>query len=119
MNYPSVKTIAERLAEPLRKQGRFTLKQAAELIRVYMKTGDAHDQVDAALSDLNKILGGYGVESITDNQWDDFYANCGVLYVNMGDAYTPTVCFDTRAARWMICSWGDLVEGNPKRFADR
>jgi len=116
MNYPSVKTIMERLAEPLRKiEHHPTI--AAKIIRIYMQGATDHKKIDIALDEINKLLGGYGVVALTDNGWDTYYCNCGVLYVNMGDTYCPTVCYDTRKKRWMICSWGVLVEGDPKRFA--
>ena len=119
MNYPSIKTIMIRLAEPLRKQDKHHPKIAAKIIRICMQRAADYRKLDAALEEINKILGGYGVEVLTDNRWDKYYSDCGVLYVNMGDTYAPTVCYDTRKERWMICSWGDLVEGDPKRFADR
>lgn len=118
MNYPSIKTITTHLAEPLRKQI-LRPEQAAATIRYYMKAANTHKNIDIALDEINKTLNGYGVEVLTDNGWDKYYANAGVLYVNMGDTYTLTVCYDTRKDRWLITSWGDLVEGNPKRFADR
>jgi hypothetical protein len=65
---------------------------------------------------INEILGGYGVEQITDNQWSEYWCDGGLLYVNMGDAYTCTVIYDTRKDRWIVGSWGDVVERNEKRF---
>ncbi len=117
MNYPSIKTIMTRLAEPLQKQTILSPKRAAVLIRAYMMSADDPKRVDTALDAIDQILGGYGVEVLSDNQWDNYYANAGVLYANMGDTYAPTVCYDTREDCWMVCSWGDLVEKNPGRFA--
>jgi hypothetical protein len=118
MNYPSIKTIMERLADPLSKQDSFSPKRAAVLIRAYMLSADNPKRVDAALDEISGIIGGYGVQPITDNEWDGYYCDAGALYVNMGDTYVPTVVYDTRKDRWMICSWGDLVEGDPKRFCN-
>ncbi len=117
MNYPSIKTIMTRLAEPLQKQTSLSLKRAAVLIRAYMMSADDPKRVDTALDAIDAIIGGSGVMTLTDNQWDKYYCDAGVLYVNMGDTYAPTVCYDTRVDRWMVCSWGDLVEKNPGRFA--
>ena len=117
MNYPSVKTITTRLGEGLRKEHGVNAESKAMIIRAYMLGGFNPAQVDLALGAINKIMGGYGVVALTDNGWDTHYCNCGVLYVNMGDTYCPTVCYDTRKNHWMISSWGDLVENNPRRFA--
>lgn len=122
MNYPSIKTIETRLAEPLKKQGKFEPKRAARLIRALMGAGVDHRtngyRPSDALDEISKVLEGYGVAVLTDNELDSFYCNAGVLYVNMGDSYAPTVCYDTRKKKWMVCSWADLVEGDSKRFCD-
>ena len=119
MNYPSTKTIMTRLEEPLRKQAVFSPKRAAVLIRAYMMAADNARRIDDAMNEINKILDGYGIEALTDNEWDTYYCNVGVLYVNMGDTYIPTVCYDTRKGQWLISSWGDIVERNEKRFTDK
>ena len=114
----SVKTIMERLEEPLRKQD-IVPKVAAGVIRNLMMGANTHSRIDEALDAINKTLGGYGVEAIVDNGWDRYYQDLGVLYVNMGDTYCQTVCYDTRKEKWMVCSWGDIVDGNQKRFGGR
>jgi hypothetical protein len=120
MNYPSIKTIETRLAEDLKKQGRYEPKRAARLIRALMGSATC-DRTGGqrpcdALEIINEILDGHGVAVLTDNEWDSYYCNIGVEYVNMGDSYAPTVCYDTRKQRWMVCSWADLVEKDRKRF---
>ena len=116
MNTPSIETIMTRLEEPLRKQALITHKRAAVLIRAYMMGADTPGRVDQAMDAINTILSGYGVESIKDNRWTSYYCDIGLLYVNMGDTYTPTVIYDTRKGAWMVCSWGDIIEAQPKRF---
>lgn len=111
----SVKTIMKRLEEPLRKQD-IGQKVAAGVIRNLMMGANTHSRIDEALDAINKTLGGYGVEAIVDNGWDRYYQDLGVLYVNMGDTYCQTVCYDTRKEKWLVCSVGDLVESNQKRF---
>ena len=119
MNYPSAKTIMTQLAEPLRKSI-LSPKETAAIILYYMKAAaNSPTNIDIALDEINALISGYGVEVLTDNQWDRYYANAGVLYVNQGDSYAPTVCYDTRKQRWLICSWGALIENAPRRFADR
>ena len=104
--YPSVKTIMTRLEEPIRNQAELSPKQTAERIRHFMMD----DDVDFALERINTLLGGYGVEAIRDHDFSRYYGDIGLLYVNMGDTYTPTVCYDTRKEKWLVCSWGDIVE---------
>ena len=65
---------------------------------------------------INEILGGYGIEAIRDNKWSHYHQDIGLTYVNMGDTYTMTVCYDTRSDKWILSSWGDIIERNEKRF---
>lgn len=122
--YPSVKTITQRLG---------VSKKKAKEIRGLME-GDINPddyesvkkwmqrcyykprRVERVMEAINEILGGYGVEQITDSQWDNYWCDSGLLYVNMGDAYSPTICYDTRKDQWIVCPWGDIVERNEKRF---
>lgn len=58
---------------------------------------------------LNQVMEGYGVEDIR-GEWRNGY--CGDIvaeYVNMGDAYAPTVVYH-RDEGFMIASYGDAVE---------
>lgn len=122
--YPSVKTIAQRLS---------VSKEAVAKIRGLMEGTENPDdyksvkqwmqrccykprKVERVMEAINEILGGYGVEQITDNQWSEYWRDGGLLYVNMGDAYSPTICYDTRKDKWIVCPWGDIIERNEKRF---
>lgn len=69
----------------------------------------------AAMEEANTLLGGHGVEYLPAED-DDFRSAKGVEYVNMGDTYTTTLLYDRTSRRYIIGSWGDLVERNPKRF---
>jgi hypothetical protein len=92
--YPSVKTIAQRLG---------VNKEEAKEIRGLMEGDINPDDVER-------------VEQITDSQWDNYWCDSGLLYVNMGATYTETICYDTRKDQWIVCPWGDIVERNEKRF---
>jgi hypothetical protein len=105
--YPSVKTITQRLS---------VSKEKAKEIRGLMEGDINPNDVERVFEVINEILGGYGVEQITDSQWDNYWCDGGLLYVNMGDAYSPTICYDTRKDQWIVCPWGDIVERNEKRF---
>jgi len=58
------------------------------------------------LEAINILIGGHGVEGFPDP--DDMTAS-GLEYVNMGDTYTTTVVY--WKGRFMITTWGDVVEG--------
>lgn len=74
---------------------------------------DAHRQggehpsfaAETALSYLNTLIGGHGVEGLTEH---------GLLYVNLGDPHRPTVVFNcnTETFLWGVC-WGDLLDHGP------
>jgi hypothetical protein len=67
---------------------------------------------ERALNYANKVMGGSGVEAIQDESiWTSHYwQNTGLLYVNMGDTYDTTLCYDTETEIMFIGSWGDWAE---------
>lgn len=95
-----------------------TLTQVVQLYGA-MKDAMSHKEVDTALDLANTLLNGHGVEPIKDDEWETYYLDIGLLYVNMGDPYDTTILYDTRKERFSIGCWGDVVERQPKRFADR
>jgi len=58
--------------------------------------------VAGVLEQASKVLGGFGVHEIP----------AGVLYVEMGDAYAPTILWEREHGAY-IGSWGDVVEQGP------
>lgn len=54
------------------------------------------------------LLGTFGVEGFGLEEFG-FY-NESLSYLNTGDSYDLTVCFDSRNCRFSIGSWGDFVE---------
>jgi hypothetical protein len=113
---PSVKTIETMLHNALEKEHGDNAHNVAMQIRAAIETAVDHKTIDAALDTCNALLKCYGVESIRDNGHDGYYMDIGLLYVNMGDTYAPTVVYDTRRDAFYITSWGDIVEDQPKRF---
>lgn len=108
MNTPSVKTLVNRLG-----------LETHQAKRVKASMDNLNHSVDRTMRIANDELGGHGIESIRDDEWDNYYCDIGLLYVNMGDAYTDTLVYDTRSGRFRVTSWGDIVERNERRFADR
>lgn len=73
------------------------------------------DEVDVQLHAINQLLGGFGIEYIADTT-DTYTEMYGIDYVNMGDTYTCTVCYDHQSDQWLLSDWGTLLEENPDRF---
>jgi hypothetical protein len=101
---PSVKTIQSSLAD---------CKDDAHKIRRIME--DCLHRPLTLLQRVNKFLGAHGVEYIADRR-DDQHDVYGIEYINMGDSYIPTLCYDRDKDRIFISSWGDIVEKYPRRF---
>ncbi|MFA5375936.1 MAG: hypothetical protein WC455_09355 [Dehalococcoidia bacterium] len=60
---------------------------------------------------LNVVAETCGVEALwgpNDTVWPSYE------YLNAGDSYAPTVIHDLKNKTVRVCSWGDLVERNPK-----
>lgn len=112
MKTPSIKTINDRLRDNLAKD-HVEPYQVAMIIKGLMVN---EADIDKALDRINELMRGYGVESVRDNQWGNYYLDIGLLHVNMGDSYIPTVIYDTRSGRWSVCCLGDIIDGNRKRF---
>lgn len=93
-------------------------RATAKILYCEMKTCKTSADVDWALDLANFHLGGHGVESIKDDGWEPHYLDIGLLYVNMGDPYKPTLMFDTRTVRFLVGNWGDYIERHARRFAE-
>lgn len=114
---PSTDTIRRQLKEILGKEYN-DISLPVKQIREAMESATTDKKIDIALDTCNAILHGYGVEAIRDNQWENgYYMDIGLLYVNMGDTYIPTVVYDTRKKQWYVTSWGNIIERNEKRFS--
>jgi hypothetical protein len=95
--FPSVKKLSESL----------NISTAnARLIRSAM---DAGQSVQKVLRLADKIMDAHGVEYIQSGE-DTMYDKDGLDYVNMGDTYDTTLIFDHRKGRFIVSSWGDIVE---------
>lgn len=92
-------------------------KNDAKILKQYMtesKYAPPGVHPDTALNFANKVMNGYGVEAVRDeNIWvNNYWHNTGLLYVNKGDTYKTTLCYDTDKGNFFIGSWGDWVEKN-------
>lgn len=96
---PSAKTIAQYLRIP---------KEAANAIKKSMNGG----KIDATMQLANQLMKGHGVEAVQSEYiWvGSYWHNTGLLYVNKGDTYDMTLCYDTEKRYFFVGSWGDWVE---------
>lgn len=93
---PAVKTMSERLR---------ISKADAQHLKDLMDTG-----AKGILKIADKIMDGSGVESIPGSP--------GLIFVNMDDTYSTTLVYDYKTNRFVVSSWGDIVERQPGRFPD-
>lgn len=71
--------------------------------------GDTYE----VLKRLDKIIGGHGVESVRDEfnpYWDSYYTDHVFEYVNTGDTYSPTICYDILNNKFELSTMGDMWE---------
>jgi hypothetical protein len=93
---PSVKVMVERL-----RIG----KTDAQHLKDMMVMG-----APRILQMADSMMNGHGVERIPGRP--------GLMYVNMGDTYDTTLVYDYKTNRFVVSSWGDIVERQPRRFPD-
>lgn len=67
-------------------------------------------RVELKLEALNEIIDGYGTESIEGDYVDSYYMDIRYIYINKGDTYQGTIVFDTANSKFILSSWGDIVE---------
>ena len=73
--------------------------------------GDMAKSVYARLNAYNKENCGFGVEVVNISEfWSPYWAEAALLYVNMGDTYTHTLCWSPITREWYESDWGSVVE---------
>jgi hypothetical protein len=95
---PSVKRLAEGLG---------LLPAKAKTLKKKMDT----ESVEDALAFADKAMNGFGVEYIASSE-DTMRTPDGLDFVNMGDTYDTTLVYDHGKGKYLITSWGDIVEAD-------
>lgn len=112
MSSPTIKELAE--AFPKINSGK--LKELADALAYPDKVAEDDNEfvkaVDEAMDKANEVLDGHGVESVAGEGSDlgKYWRDTILLYVNLGDTYDTTVCFDPDEEEFFIGSWGDFFE---------
>jgi anion-transporting ArsA/GET3 family ATPase len=107
MRLPSIKTISTNFPNISKED----VKKVRELLEKYYYTPIV------CLKSINNLIEGSGLEYIADVEDDGINFN-GVQYINTGDNYTSTFCYDYSSGRIFISCWEDVVVKNLKRFGD-
>jgi len=86
--------------------------ELAEALEAAFAENADEDAVDEAMETADEILGGHGVEGIQGEGAfiDKYWRDTILLYVNLGDTYDTTICYDTEEEAFFIGSWGDFYE---------
>ena len=100
---PSIETIMNGLALEL---------ETATRVK---KRLQAYELVDSVMDSVNTLICGFGVEYIAHRN-DDQYNCQGITYINMGDTYTCTICYDWYKNQYYVTDWGSIVEKHMKWY---
>lgn len=107
----SVKALSEWL--------RITPAQAREL-KDAIDAGSRGRRAEEAMQLADRLTEAHGVEAIEGEEWiDNYYGNIVASYVNMGDAYSPTLVHESKTGRFILTDWASWVERNQKRYGIR
>lgn len=120
MAIPSIKTIERcgvdrATAIKVRKvlDGRLAPQDASEACRAWVRACYHEPSLtEQALCAVDDLLGNHGIEALGEGRTmrAPQYA-----YSNTGDSYALTVVRDYENGRWLVASWGGLVESGKVR----
>lgn len=117
MNTPSIKTILRAFPHIDRATAR-AIKNAMiydkEAPREWFSNGT---RIARQMHAINELLQFHGVEYAASSE-DDTRTAAGLEYCNAGDMYAATVIYDRLKGRFLIATVGDIIERNPRRFAE-
>ena len=112
MRTPTAKTIQTRLQwlDKIGDPATLARQIRAELERIQERAGHLRPsaaQVNYHFTQLDRILQTHGIEHLEDRHGHV------IDYLNTGDTYTPTICYNRLTGTISITSWGDIVESHP------
>jgi hypothetical protein len=74
-------------------------------------------RVDVALKIMDVAMETHGVEYVKSNE-DTYHDAEGFEYLNTGDTYSATIIYDLAEGRWLLGTWGGMVEADEGRFGE-
>jgi len=92
---------------------RMTVEPDMDMVDDRYKPFHSYDDIEYRLFEIDMLIGTHGVEYIGHLD-DSMYEVKGISYCNTGDAYACTVMFDHKKHKFMLTSWGDIVERSSK-----
>jgi hypothetical protein len=107
--------IGRKLMRSVTPEQAKAISKAARIIEG-MSGRAGHDAVDKLLEKANRLFDGHGVEAIMGDSYGGYYQSVRLLYVNQGDPYTATLCYDTDKGNFFFGAWGDWVEHMGSRY---
>jgi len=112
----TARTVLDGLGRYLEHDGKDAPRESARIARLIKGAGRSERKAEAAMEEIDKILGAHGVEALRDeNQNDRYFGDVIATYVNMGDTYDTTVVYDVHEATFHVTSWGDWFEEYERR----
>jgi len=89
----------------------------AEKIRQLLQKSHGSKEAEKTLQKIDKIVDGFGVETIRGDTIIDYYfRDIVAFYINTGDTYSPTLLYKTETGTWLLTTWGDWVERNDSKY---
>jgi hypothetical protein len=94
-----------------------TPEKAKQIKKLIDDASDAKG-VEDAFEQIDTIMGGDGVETVQGGTGSvRYWMDTVLVYVNLGDTYDTTLCYETRKGNWFVGSWGDWVERYGEKYA--
>lgn len=94
-----------------------TKLQAGYIQMLIKPTFNSWKYGEKVLQEIDEILHNFGVESISN---DDFSYRRGgdsvLFYINTGDSYNITFCYNTHTERFIITTVGDFIERYGEKY---
>lgn len=116
--YPSVATLHKYLTP---KEGRALARQVRMVLDGRIPTTGPGKKWEAKLTEIDKLIGTYGIEHIDYDCCRSALDNCqtpkhaGFSYCNAGDTYNVTLVYDEDRGSFYVSTWGDMVERHEKK----
>lgn len=101
-----------------RKSGPSVARMVAALNITKPQAAELKDMMNEGLiwhtlAYANEMLAGHGDEKLHTSD-----GSAGIYYINLRNPYATTLMFDLGKYRFLVASWGDIVDSQPRRFAN-